>query len=63
MGMFVASFLSWWISGILSKPMQLMADAAQSVARGDLSAKVDLSSRLRPIEILKLEKLFQPDDR
>jgi len=58
MGMFVASFLSWWISGILSRPMQLMADAAQSVARGDLSVKVDLSSRLRPIEILKLENSF-----
>ncbi|MCP4333206.1 MAG: response regulator [Gammaproteobacteria bacterium] len=58
MGMLVASFLSWWISGILSRPMQLLADAAQSVARGDLSAKVDLSSRLRPVEILRLEKSF-----
>ena len=58
MGMFVASFLSWWISGILSKPMQLMADAAQSVARGDLSARVDLSHRLRPTELLKLENSF-----
>lgn len=58
MGLFVASFLSWWISGILSRPMQLLADAAQSVARGDLAAKVDLSSKLRPVEILKLEKSF-----
>ena len=58
MGMFVASFLSWWISGILSRPMQLLADAAQSVARGDLAAQVDLSSRLRPLEILKLERSF-----
>jgi signal transduction histidine kinase/CheY-like chemotaxis protein len=58
MGMFVASFLSWWISGILSRPMQLLADATQSVARGDLAAKVDLSSRLRPVEILKLATSF-----
>jgi signal transduction histidine kinase len=58
MGMFVASFLSWWISGILSKPMRLLADAAQSVARGDLSARVDLSSRLRPSEFCMLENSF-----
>jgi signal transduction histidine kinase/ActR/RegA family two-component response regulator len=58
MGMFVASFLSWWISGILSRPLQLLADASQAVTRGDLSTKVDLSSRLRPVEILKLETSF-----
>jgi signal transduction histidine kinase/CheY-like chemotaxis protein len=58
LGVFVASFLSWWISGILSKPMQLLADAAQAVARGDLSSKVDLSSKPRPIEIRQLEKSF-----
>ena len=58
MGMFVASFLSWWISGILSKPLQLLADTAQSVARGDLAARVDLPNRLRPSEILRLESSF-----
>jgi len=58
LGIFAATFLSWWISGILSKPMQLMADAAQSVAQGDLASKVHLSSELRPIEIRRLEKSF-----
>ena len=58
LGIFVAAFLSWWISGILSHPMQVMADTAQSVAQGDLSSKVNLSSDLRPIEIRKLEKSF-----
>ena len=58
LGVIVASFLSWWISGILSKPMQLLADAAQAVAKGDLSSKVDLSSNPRPVEIRKLAKSF-----
>jgi signal transduction histidine kinase/CheY-like chemotaxis protein len=58
LGLGVAIFLAWWISGIISRPMQLLADAAQSVARGDLSAKVDLDDKLRPIEMLKLQRSF-----
>ena len=58
LGVLVASFLGWWISGILSKPMQTMADAAQAVARGDLSSKVQLTSKLRPIEIRRLQNSF-----
>jgi len=57
-GIFVASFLSWWISGILSRPMQLLADAAQSVARGDLTHRVVLPDKLRPVEMLKLQRSF-----
>jgi signal transduction histidine kinase/CheY-like chemotaxis protein len=57
-GFFVASFLSWWISGILSRPMQLLADAAQSVARGDLTHRVELPDKLRPVEMLKLQRSF-----
>jgi signal transduction histidine kinase/CheY-like chemotaxis protein len=58
LGLCVAAFLGWWISGIISRPMQLLADAAQSVARGDLSAKVDLTDKLRPLEMEKLERSF-----
>jgi signal transduction histidine kinase/CheY-like chemotaxis protein len=58
LGLFAAAFLSWWISGILSRPMQLLADAAQAVARGDLSSKVDLSDKLRTLEMRKLERSF-----
>jgi len=58
LGLGVAIFLAWWISGIISRPMQLLADAAQSVARGDLSAKVDLDDKLRPVEMLKLQRSF-----
>ena len=58
LGIVVAAFLSWWISGILAEPLRLLADASQSVARGDPSSKVDLSSRLQPTEIQKLEKSF-----
>jgi signal transduction histidine kinase/CheY-like chemotaxis protein len=58
LGLCVAAFLGWWISGIISRPMQLLADAAQSVARGDLSAKVDLDHKLRPVEMLKLQASF-----
>jgi signal transduction histidine kinase/CheY-like chemotaxis protein len=58
LGLCVAAFLGWWISGIISRPMQLLADAAQSVARGDLYAKVDLSDKLRPVEMLKLQRSF-----
>lgn len=57
LGFLVASFLSWWISGIISKPMQILAEAAQSVARGDLS-KVDIPPRLRTNEIGRLENSF-----
>ena len=57
-GLFGAAFLSWWIAGILSRPMQLLVDAAQGVARGDLSSKVGLSGRLRPLEMRKLEHSF-----
>jgi len=42
----------------ISRPMQLLADAAQSVARGDLSSKVDLDDKLRPVEMLKLQGSF-----
>jgi signal transduction histidine kinase/CheY-like chemotaxis protein len=38
--------------------MQLLADAAQSVAQGDLSTKVVLSDKLRPVEMLKLQRSF-----
>ena len=58
LGLCVAAFLGWWISGIISRPMQLLADAAQSVARGDLSVKVDLTDKLRPLEMEKLERSF-----
>jgi signal transduction histidine kinase/CheY-like chemotaxis protein len=58
LGICVAAFLGWWISGIISRPMQLLAAAAQSVARGDLSAKVDLTDKLRPLEMEKLEHSF-----
>ena len=57
-GIFLASFLSWWISGILSRPMQLLADAAQGVARGDLSSRVELPDKLRPVEMAKLQRSF-----
>ncbi len=57
-GMFIVAFVGWWISGILSRPMQVMADAAQAVARGDLVSKVDLPDKLRPIEIIKLQNSF-----
>jgi HAMP domain-containing protein len=58
LGICVAAFLGWWISGIISRPMQLLADAAQSVARGDLSAKVHLTDKLRPREMERLERSF-----
>ena len=58
LGLFVAAFLGWWISGILSQPMQLLADAAQGVARGDLSSKVDMSDKLHTLEMRKLERSF-----
>ena len=58
MGFFVAAYLSWWISGILSRPMQTLADAAQSVARGELTSKVGQSSSLRPTEIRQLQNSF-----
>jgi len=57
-GILLASFVGWWVSGILSRPMQLLADAAQAVARGDLSARVELPDRLRPVEMLKLQRSF-----
>jgi signal transduction histidine kinase/CheY-like chemotaxis protein len=57
-GIVLASFVSWWVSGILSRPMQLLADAAQAVARGDLSARVELRDKLRPVEMLKLQRTF-----
>ena len=58
LGLCVAAFLGWWISGIISRPMQSLADAAQAVARGDLSAKVDLTDKLRPREMERLERSF-----
>ena len=58
LGLCVAAFLGWWISGIISRPMQTLADAAQAVARGDLSAKVDLTDKLRPREMERLERSF-----
>jgi signal transduction histidine kinase/CheY-like chemotaxis protein len=58
LGLCVAAFLGWWISGIISRPMQSLADAAQAVARGDLSAKVDLTDKLRTREMERLERSF-----
>ena len=57
-GIFVASFLSWLLSGFLSKPMQLLSKAAYSVAEGNLSTRVVRSTKLGPSELLDLEKSF-----
>ena len=58
LGIFVASFLSWWLSGILSKPMQLLSRAANSVAEGNLSTRAVSFTKLGPSELLDLEKSF-----
>lgn len=57
-GLFVAGFLGWWVAGMLSRPMRLLADAAQRVARGELAERVELPERLRPLEILRLQNTF-----
>jgi len=58
LGFFVASFLGWWLSGILSKPMQLLSKAARSVAEGNLSAKEIHFTKMGPAELQNLEKSF-----
>jgi len=58
LGVLVASFFGWWISGILSKPMQLLSKAAYSVAVGNLSKKEIHLTKLGPAELQNLEKSF-----
>ena len=58
LGFVVAAFLGWWISGIISRPMQSLANAAQSVTHGDLTSRVEPSARLRPSEVKRLEHSF-----
>ena len=58
LGVFVAALFSWWLSGILSKPMQLLSKAAYSVAEGNLSTRVVSFTKLGLSELLDLEKSF-----
>jgi signal transduction histidine kinase/CheY-like chemotaxis protein len=58
LGVLVASFLSWWLSGILSRPLQLLSKAANSVAEGNLSTRAVSFTKLGPSELLDLEKSF-----
>ncbi|RLA12279.1 MAG: hypothetical protein DRQ59_07955 [Gammaproteobacteria bacterium] len=57
-GVFIAALLSWWLSGMLSKPMQLLSKAAYSVAEGNLSTRVVSFTKLGLSELLELEKSF-----
>ena len=58
LGVFIAALLSWWLSGRLSKPMQLLSKAANSVAEGNLSTRVVSFTKLGLSELLELEKSF-----
>jgi signal transduction histidine kinase/CheY-like chemotaxis protein len=58
LGFFVAAFLGWWLSGIISKPMQLLSKAAYSVAEGNLSPKEIHFTKLGPTELQNLGKSF-----
>jgi signal transduction histidine kinase/ActR/RegA family two-component response regulator len=58
LGVFAASFFSWWLSGILSKPMQILSKAAYSVAEGNVSDRAIQFTKLGPSELLDLEKSF-----
>ncbi|MCZ6668747.1 MAG: ATP-binding protein [Gammaproteobacteria bacterium] len=58
LGVFLASFLSWWLSGILSKPMRLLSKAAYSVAEGNLPTRAVSFTKLGLSELLDLEKSF-----
>jgi len=58
LGVFVAALFSWWLSGMLSKPMQLLSKAAYSVAEGNLSTRVVSFTKLGLSELLELEKSF-----
>jgi signal transduction histidine kinase/CheY-like chemotaxis protein len=55
---FVALFISWWLSGILSKPLQLLSAAAHAVADGNLSTRLDVLPGLHPREIQDLQESF-----
>ena len=57
-GVALAAFISWIISGLLTRPVQEVVDAAGQIADGDLTTSVDLSRGFRPSELNELANRF-----
>jgi len=58
MGIAVAVILSWWLSGLLSRPLRKIAEAAQALAEGRAMPKVETASQLVPEEVSDLSRSF-----
>lgn len=58
MGTAIAILLSWWLSGLLSRPLRTMAEAAHAFAEGRAMPLVEDTSRFVPHEVSDLSRSF-----
>lgn len=54
----IAILLSWWVSGLLSHPLQKLTKSVHDFSEGKLDFRVEGNSRATPLEILELTESF-----
>ena len=57
-GIAVAAVISWFLAGLLAKPVQAVLDAARAISSGHLTARVETQSSLVPRELRDLSDGF-----
>ncbi len=58
LGLFIAAALSWFLSGLLVRPVEAVVKAARQIEGGNLEARVALKTGFAPSEFQELGKAF-----
>ncbi len=58
LGLFVAAALSWFLSGLLMRPVEAVVKAARKIEGGNLEARVAVKEGFAPSEFQELGKAF-----
>lgn len=57
-GLIAAAMISWFLSGLLARPVKAVVRAAQDIARGNLEARVSMPLNGAPTELRELGSAF-----
>ena len=58
LGILTAGFISWWLAGLLARPIQAVVDSARKLAAGDPTARVADMAGATPSELRELAQSF-----
>ncbi len=58
LGILIATAISWWLSGVLAKPLQKIAATAIRVADGDMTLRAETSTKFALRETSELTQAF-----